>query len=273
MSLNADWYVEQETPSKSKAKSSIFNFWKRKNNLPVTETDKQWIERSIVFLAEMFGPEYFKALITITPEKKHFNTYFKGTEEDAEFILERLISIMHIDSWEIRLMFYSNRPTSFSDGIVATPSEKLHGSWKSSSGKYVDKGLVHKGIWIETSQLNDPIRLTATIAHELAHYKLLGEYRIEENDELLTDLTAIAFGFGIFMGNSYFKFTQWTGSSHQGWKMQKRGYLPEQVIAYAMAYLAHYRNEDISWKHYLNKTMKKYFEQSYNYIEQQRNAK
>jgi len=110
------------------------------------------------------------------------------------------------------------------------------------------------------------------MAHELAHYKLLGEYRMDENDELLTDLTAVALGFGIFIGNSYFKFGQWTGTSHQGWRMKKRGYLPEQVIAYAMAWLAHYRNEDVSWKSYLNKTVRKYFEQSYKYIGQNRDA-
>jgi len=173
---------------------------------------------------------------------------------------------MHIDKWEIQLFFYSNKPTSFSEGITATPQEKLEGSWKSSSGQYVDKGLGHKEIWIEMEQLKDPMSLIATMSHELAHYKLLGEYRMEENDELLTDLTAIAFGFGIFMGNLSFKFAQWTGSTHQGWRMRKSGYLPEQVIAYAMAWLAHYRNEDLSWKHYLNKTMRKYFDQSYEYI-------
>lgn len=272
MSLNSDWYVEQETPSKNKTGSSIFNFWKKKDDLPITETDKQWVERSLMFLAEMFGPEYFKSLITVTPEKKYFNRDFTGTEDDVDFILERLISIMHIDSWEIQLMFYSDQPTSFSEGIVATASDKLHGGWRSSSGEYVDKGLGHKEIWIETGQLNDPISLIATMAHELAHYKLLGEYRMQENDEHLTDLTAIAFGFGIFMGNSYFKFAQWTGSGYQGWQMQKKGYLPEQIIAYAMAYLAHYRNEDVSWKHCLNKPMKKYFEQSYKYIKQEKST-
>jgi len=264
VSPHDDWYEEIEVEKPKSFFSSIFS--KKNDNLPVTDNDKKWIEHSLIFLSDLFEPVYFKSLITITPEKKYFDRDFTGTEEDAEFIFERIISIMHIDSWEIQLMFFSNEPTGFSAGITATSQEKLKGSWKSSAGLYIDRGLGKKEIWIELSKLIDPESLIATISHELAHYKLLGEHRIEKNDELLTDLTAIAFGFGIFSGNSYFKFSQWHGNTHHGWAMRKSGYLPEQVIAYAMAWLAHYRNEDLSWKQYLNKTMRKYFEQSYEFI-------
>ncbi|MGZ4001443.1 MAG: hypothetical protein ACXVIY_12465 [Mucilaginibacter sp.] len=271
ISRHEDWYIEvNEVKSKFSFKS-ILSFG-QSNKLPVTPNDKKWVEQSLLFLAELFEPSYFRSLTTVTTDKEYFDNNFTGTEEDAEYVLERLISLMHIDAWEIRLMFYSNKPTSFSEGITATPQDKLRGSWKSSSGKYVDKGLGYKEIWIELEEIKDTASLIATMAHELAHYKLIGEYRMEENDELLTDLTALAFGFGIFMGNSYFKFSQWNGSTHQGWRMRKSGYLPEQVIAYAMAWLAHYRNEDIDWKHYLNKSTRKYFEQSYDFIRQNKDT-
>ena len=265
ISPHADWYEEKEIVI-AKPSFDLFKFWVKKDKLPVTETDKEWIENALLLLSEMFDPTFFKSLVTITPDREYFDWNFTGGDEDAEFVLERLVEIMHIDAWEIQLMFYSNRPTSFSEGIVATPSEKLKGSWKSTSGEYVNKGLGQKEIRIEMDLLKNPVSLISTMAHELAHYKLLGEGRMDENDEHLTDLTAVAFGLGIFKGNSYFKFGQWTGTTHQSWQMQKKGYLPEQMIAYAMAWLAHYRTEDISWKKYLNKTMKKYFEQSYQYI-------
>ncbi len=271
VSPHADWYEKVEIPKTKLNVKSLLSLGK-KEKLPITENDKKWVERSLLLLTELFEPIYLKSLSTITPDKQYFDREFTGTEEDAEYILERLISIMHIDAWEIQLMFYSNKPTSFSEGITATPQDKLKGSWKSSSGKYIDNGLGHKEIRIELEELKDPISLISTMSHELAHYKLLGEYRMEENDELLTDLTAVAFGFGVFKGNSYFKFAQWTGSTHQGWRMRKSGYLPEQVIAYAMAWLVHYRNEDISWKQYLNKSMRKYFDQSYEYIKQNKDT-
>lgn len=268
MSPHLDWYEKEEVLKSDKQGSKINWFWKNRNKPPITKEDKIWVATNLLWLAELFEPVYFKSLITITPDNIDFDRYFTGAEADAQFILEKLTSLMRIDLWEIQLMFFSNRPTEFSEGIVATPSDKIKGSWNSPTGKYVDNGLGHKEIWVELDQIKDPSSLIATMAHELANLKLLYEYQIEKKDVFLADLTTIAFGFGIFMGNSYFKFSQWTGTTHQGWNMRRTGYLPEQVMAYAMAWLAHYRNEDIEWKQYLNRPMKKYFERSFEYIKQ-----
>jgi len=267
MSLNLDWYEEIEviTPKKSK---KTFLFWPKKTEPPITEADKEWIEQRLLVLAEMFTPEFFKSLVTITPDIQYFDRNFTGTEEDVNFILETVASIMNIKPWEIQLMYFSNKPTEFSEGVSATPSEKLKGSWTSKDSELIDKGFGNKEIWIELGQMNDPISLIATVSTELAKYKLKSEYAIEEDLDILVDLTSIVFGFGIFKGNSYFKFSQWTGTTHQGWQMQKRGRLPEPIIAYVIAWLAHYRNEEIAWKKYFNRTMKKYFEKSYKFIEQ-----
>jgi len=265
MSLNADWY--EYLPIEKSNFTSLFS-WKKKDKLPVTAMDKKWTENGLILLAETFEPIYFRSLTTITPDKQYFDRKFDRTEADAEYILGKVASIMNVKLWEIQLMFYSNEPIEFSEGIVSTPQEKLNKGWHSPSGKYIDHGLGHKEIWIELRLLKDTVNLTARIAHELANYKLLSEYGFEEKDEQLSDLACIVFGFGIFLGNSFFKFSQWTGGTHQGWRMKRNGFLPEQIIAYAMAWLAHYRNEDIAWKQYLDKTILKYFDQSYEYISQ-----
>jgi len=271
MSLNADWYVPVEDTA-PREKEKFTWFWQNKAELPVTQTDKEWIENGLQLLADMFGHEYLRSLPTITPDKRYFDHKFSGTEADAEFIFKRVAELMDIDTWEIKLMFYSEKPIAYSPGITETPSAKLKDSWTGSAGRYVDKGLGQKEIWLELEALKDALGMIATLSHELAHYKLLGEHRMETNDEHLTDLTSIAFGFGIFRANSYFKFSQWQSHRHHGWQMQKKGYLPEQMIAYAMAWLAHCRNEDISWKHHLNKTVRKYFERSYKYIDENRDS-
>jgi len=272
MSLNADWYVPIEDAS-PKEKEKFTWFWQKKSDLPVTQTDKEWIENGLQLLADMFGDEYLRSLPTIIPDKRYFNRQFNGTEADAEFIFKRVAGLMNIDPWEIKLMFYSEQPVAYSPGIVETPSDNLKGNWKGSAGQYIDKGLGQKEIWLKLETLNDTLGVIATLSHELAHYKLLAEHRMETNNEYLTDLTVIAFGFGIFMSNSYFKFSQWQSHSRHGWQMQKKGYLPEQMIAYAMAWLAHCRNEDVSWKHYLNSTVRKYFERSYKYIDENRDSR
>lgn len=265
-SLHKDWYEDAgQTVAVPQEKRSIWP-WKNKDKAPVTEADRLWTEQSLVYLTQIFDTIYIKTLPTITPDRQYFDHYFTGAEADAYFLFERLIDLMQIKPWELSLKLYSEKPTKFSEGIVATPSENLRGNWKGASGHYVDNGLGNKEIWLEMELLSNPDAMIATLSHELAHYKLLGEDRMEHNDELLTDLTAIAFGFGIFKGNNYFRFEQWQNNSHHGWQMKRSGYLPEQVIAYAMAWLAHYRNEDTGWKKYLTKTMKKYFEHSYTFI-------
>lgn len=266
MSPNADWYDYNSLLTKKP--SGFFSLWKKKDDLPVTKGDKLLVEESLVSLTELFDPFVFKSLKTIIPDKNNFDYYFTGGEEDAQYVLEKVASVMRINPWEIQLMFFSNSPTEFSDGTIATPQKELKGSWQSTNSDFVDQGLGRKEIWVELRQLKDAESLIATIAHELAKYKLSHEYEINETDKVLAEFTAAAFGFGIFMGNSAFKFTHWRSASHQGWQMQTRGHLPEPVIAYAMAWLAHYRNEDVGWKSYLNKTMKKYFEQCYDHIAQ-----
>ena len=265
MSLNADWYQPIKAPE---PKEKATWFWQRKNEPPIAKADIEWVEDALQWLSELFTPEVFRSLITITPDRRYFDRDFTGTEKDVNFILERVASIMNIKPWEIQLMFFSNKPTEFSEGISETPSEKLKGSWKSKKSELVDKGYGSKEIWIELGQMNDPISLIATISIELSKYKLESEFLIEDSIDLFADLTSLIFGFGIFRANSYFKFNQWQGNTHYGWQMQKSGGLPEPVIAYVMAWLAHHRNENISWKRYLNRTMRKYFDKSYKYIEQ-----
>ncbi len=91
----------------------------------------------------------------------------------------------------------------------------------------------------------------------------LMKYGDPGNGERLTDLTAVTYGFGIFLGNSKFKFIKYKNRS----RTQSLGYLPEQVIGYTMAYLSFLRKEKTEYKKFLNKSMLKIFNQSINYLE------
>lgn len=240
-------------------------FWKKKNKLPITDEDKTWIDEDLNWLRTEFGEEHFMEINTITPTEDYFNRTFDGTEKDAEYILERTKELMKIEDVEIKLDFFSDSPVEMADGTILTTPANIDGSWESASGTYeeTEKGAV---ISIEKEQLKNPISLIATISHELAHQILLGENRIDENDELLTDLTAITYGFGIFIGNSRFHFS----SKEFGWQSSSQGYLPEQIIAYTMAWLSNERNEEIDYSKFLNKSMKKYFDQSFEYLSKEK---
>ncbi|WP_299710363.1 hypothetical protein [uncultured Tenacibaculum sp.] len=232
-------------------------FWKRKNKLPITEADKVWIDKELNWLREEFGKEHFNLIRTVTPTEDFFERNFNGTKEDAEFILERTMELMNIKDIDITLEYFSDSPIEMADGTILTTPADIDGSWESATGTY-QQTETETIISIETKQLKNPVSLIATISHELAHQILLGENRIEENDEYLTDLTAIVYGFGIFLGNSRFQFN----SKEFGWESSVQGYLPEQIIAYVMAWLSKERNENTDYSSHLKKTIRKYFDQS-----------
>ncbi len=236
-------------------------FWKNKPKLPITAEDKAWIEGALLAVKNDFGTECFDSLSTILPDNSFYNYNFSGQKSDAEYVLSQTKIYLGLEDLEVKLDYFNDHPVKMTDGTLLSSPADINGRWQSATGLYeqFDNEIV---IHIESSILNNPIQLIATMAHELSHYILLGEGRIEDNDEYLTDLVAVTYGFGIFMGNS--RFTHTTDNS--GWQMSSSGYLPEQIIAYAMAWLAIFRKENITWKTYLNKSMLKYFEQSIEYI-------
>lgn len=191
-------------------------FWNKKKKLPITPEDKKWLDSDLNWLQQQFGLEHFMEIQTVTPTKDFFDRNFDGTEKDAEFILERAIDLMKITHSNLKLQYFSDSPIEMDDGSLLTTPGDIDGKWSSAAGTYQETDD-HTIISLETSQLQDTTSLVATIAHELAHVILLGERRIEENDELLTDLTAIVYGFGIFIGNARFSFSTFSTPEGSGW--------------------------------------------------------
>jgi hypothetical protein len=240
-------------------------FWKKKAKLPITEEDRLWVNENLEWLQTELGDKMFTSIKTVTPTKDFYNRDFTGTEEDAEYILQRTMELMCIEVENISLDYFSDEPVELSDGTTLTTPADSNGQWNSAAGTYekTEDGTI---ISIERGQLKNPISLIATIAHELCHEVLLGDNRIEENDEYLTDLTAIVYGFGVFIGNSKFNFSSFSSGSSFGWESSGQGYLPEQVIGYAMAKLSYLKQEDTSYSQFLDKTLQSFFNQSVTYL-------
>jgi hypothetical protein len=86
--------------------------------------------------------------------------------------------------------------------------------------------------------LGDPPGLVATLAHELCHY-LMATIKEEPpggwaEHEPLTDLAAVHEGFGVFLCNSAFQFSQWMDNQYSGWRWSKRGYLNEAELGFSL---------------------------------------
>jgi hypothetical protein len=128
-------------------------------------------------------------------------------------------------------------------------------------------------VMIDRSNVSEPARLLAVIAHELAHVRLFGERRISadrHDHEPLTDLATIYLGMGIFTANAAFDFGRISGYAIEpvgGWQSRRLGYMTEQMFGYALARYAVYRGElDPPWAKYLDTNPRVYMKQGIRYL-------
>lgn len=117
------------------------------------------------------------------------------------------------------------------------------GDWLPSGAAGLYEGAIIK---IAEDQFGNPNDLVGTMAHELAHLRLLGEGRAMSeafDNELLTDLTAVFFGFGIFLANCprYYDSLNklWPGTT-----LTKPEYMTGPMFGYALAHVAWFQEEE-----------------------------
>lgn len=238
-------------------------FWKKKKKCPITIDDKNWIESRLNWIDENIISLNDQS--TVLPTKDFFDVDFKGEEKDAIFIMKQLGEHYRINIEKIKLEFYSEESAKLDDH---TFTEKEPGN--GTAGYYVQNHNEYK-ILIEVQQLKRPQSLIATLAHELSHFVLLGIKNIEfegEENEWVTDLLTIAYGYGIFLGNTKFEFEQYqTGDGWGGWHARTQGYLPQQIIAYSLAEIEYRKNSEIpDWIDYLKKEFRNDFIKSFEFL-------
>lgn len=117
---------------------------------------------------------------------------------------------------------------------------------------------------------DNPAQLVATFAHELGHaLHMRTNDQIDEPPELyelFTDLTAVFLGYGVFLSNARFEFSQFSDGDRQGWQASGAGYLPEVDLIFAMALFMSIKNlpESLATPHlkpHLQKMLTKAFRQ------------
>jgi len=132
----------------------------------------------------------------------------------------------------------NGRPDASLGGLamVETRGQTAGATYQMIPSKY---GRPKEIIKYDAGLENKPSQLAATFAHELSH--ALHNRADEPLDiepelyELFTDLTAIFMGYGIFLSNTRFDFSQFSNADTQGWQAQGAGYLPEADMIFATA--------------------------------------
>lgn len=203
---------------------------------PVSAKAQAWIEGSLQWLRQEFGDAALNGEVLL-PESIFPHGSYRGTEADLHVVLRQVCARMNVRMGVVHIELSDDPDIPERDLRIplATEFTGAAGHFERRGGKYV--------VAVRRHQLRRPVPLTATLAHELAHVRLLGERRIDphrSDQEQLTDLTTVFFGLGIFSANAAFDFSQ----NQFGWQTSQLGYLGEAMFGYSLAYYAQLRGED-----------------------------
>lgn len=200
---------------------------------PLDAAAKDWVERRLAWLGEQFGTDVFTRRALILPNEDFFPDRYDASDDAAHALFERICGYMDVDPAKVDLRISQDQKQL---GLV---NERGHAVSTAFGGLYDESGY-RTTIYIAEPELHEPIGLVGTMAHELSHLKLLGEERIDPSifdNELLTDLTALFFGFGIFKSNStrdwQSSYSHWPGTT-----LSRPEYMNLPMCGYALAHRA-----------------------------------
>ena len=241
--------------------------------LPVSDEDRQWVDNGFNRLSRLLGHQRMLQAKMVLPDAEHFPDPYDKSELSAEKMFCRICYYMKVDRNQIDLEVFPDGSKELSKVLPY-----WHGSHDGCAGLYVhpedeSKRMV---VALRQSQLDDPLSLVATLAHELGHVILLGGGLMQhsvKDMEPMTDLLTVFLGFGIFNANSAARLTKWQNDRKQGWSMRRLGYLPEEIYGYALARFAHERGElRPEWSKHLCTNVLSYFRKSAAWLEQRERA-
>ena len=244
----------------------MFGWFRRRERAPREPLDRhgrEWVERHLRWLGDEFGTGRLIDEPVVEPTPAFFPDPYDGSQAAVEAMLDRVRGCMDVSPvYEVRVRLYdeSNAPP-----LADAAGHALGGT----AGTYQKRGGVTV-LRIERRQLDRPMELVGTLAHELAHLRLMGEHRIDPDrfdNELLTDLTAVYFGFGIFLANAprhwHSDLTYWPGTD-----ARRPEYMTLPMYGYALALIAAARfDERPPWVRHLNRDARSEMAASARYLD------
>jgi len=237
-----------------------------RSRLPVSDEERQWVDRAFARLSALLGESRMLEAEVILPIPKHFPDPYDATEDTVGRLFLRICEYMGVDRGRIDLEVFPDSTTHLRE-ILPFWQAKSTGC----AGLYTrTSDHSRMVVAVKGSQLNDPLALVATLAHELGHVILLGGELVNRSApdmEPFTDLLTVFLGLGLFTANTAARFEQHGGGGRQGWSIQRLGYLSEEMYGYALARFGRERGEDRpEWEKYLSTNVKSFYKCSRSWL-------
>ncbi|MCI0642905.1 MAG: hypothetical protein L0Y72_06005 [Gemmataceae bacterium] len=235
--------------------------WLFSPSCPCDAAAKAWVEERLQWLSEEFDDHAFngRPLVLLTPE--FFPDPYDGSKKAVRTLLDRVCEYMDVVPELVALRFVADSGKIWLVNDSGQYLPHAAGTYEEGERKFV--------IRLDKSGLDDPMGLVGTMAHELAHVRLLGESRVMSDihdNELLTDLTVVFFGLGIFLANTPRNwdshYTKWPDTD-----LFKPEYMTPPMFGYSLAHLAWFRGEEKpAWTKHLHWNARADFKQSLRFL-------
>ena len=218
----------------------MFGWFRSAPTCPVDDHTRDWVHDRWAWLCDTFGRDRLRAVSVALPHPEHFpDAYDPNDIRTLRALFDRVCRYMGLEPESFTFVVFTAEPKPWYAVAVYMPDHP------DAAGLYIHDPA-GSTVLVEERQLDDPMRLIATMAHELAHEYLIGHGRIggdEADHELLTDLLAVFLGFGVMGANASVKEVAWTDGPMSGWSASRQGYLDLRTYGYALALFARMRDD------------------------------
>ncbi|MEU8227054.1 hypothetical protein [Kribbella sp. NPDC048915] len=235
--------------------------WWKKASCPVRPVEQQWIDENLDWYVAEFGADVLRREVVL-PERSFLPAGYTGSEDDVRELFAIMCDRLEVPPGRVRLDL---QPVETDELLENLPMFESSSSGAAAHWQRRDGVTV---VTVDMADTTQPVGLIATMAHELAHQRLLGEQRIDpdrRDGEPLTDLFTVFFGFGIFNANAAFEFYR---TGRRGYGTRRLGYLTEAMYGYALGRYAWLRGErEPDWARYLDTNPREWMKQSVRWLE------
>src|SRR5579883_245011 len=137
---------------------------------PISPEAGQWIEASFARFIDIFGGEQMRTGPVVLPTAEFFPDEGETPDERVHSFFQRVCGYMGVDPGRIDLEVFHDEIDDLQDALKQS-LPAWEGSRSGAAGLYhgAHPELRRAVISIQQKQLQDPVSLVATLAHEVGH--------------------------------------------------------------------------------------------------------
>jgi hypothetical protein len=207
-------------------------------DLVPTESERDALLAALGRLLDRAGPDRFLTGPIFLPCDEHFPEPFRASRRGVRRLVQRLLAYVGLSMDANVDIFDSFDPHDELDdegNICPLP----RGAAAYTAG--IRDGRAH--VVVDLRQLDALDRLVGVLAHEVTHLyrEHHGMMALDRDaEEMLTDLTSLYLGFGVFVANNAYRYRTEGGlvdgaAAYNAWSEERLGYLSPAALTYLLA--------------------------------------